>query len=522
MFAHSFFVISNRLFREAMNGAETTSLMMIGLVALYGAILIALSIHGSHRYLLLWRQARARRAAPQAVAQGPLPGVTVQLPLYNERLVVRRLLRSVAELDYPQDRLQIQILDDSTDSTSDVVDEEVRVLAGRGFDVQVLRRADRTGYKAGALASGLRAARHDLIAIFDADFTPRPDFLKALVGHFEDPQVGAVQARWGHLNGESSLLTRLQGLMLDGHFLIEHPARSRSGLFFNFNGTGGIWRRQAVLDAGGWDHDTLTEDLDLSYRAQVRGWRLVYREDVICPAEVPDDMNAFKAQQHRWAKGSVQTMRKILPRIWRAALPLRVKAEATIHLTGNLCYLLILPLLVLSLPMLILRARIADGWTGAIIDQTVFACGVLSMLTFYTAALLRGGGPVWRRLHLPFLMLALGTGLSVNQARAVLEGFGRSSGEFVRTPKWNLTGDRRSRGATGGYVSARNLCRFLELAFALYFTVVVALAVRMRLFGTLPFLGIFFVGFWYVTVQSFRGGRPAPRVLPAPAAQAAP
>ncbi len=510
MFAHPLFVFSNRILEEALTGPGDGSLLRAVLIAVYAAILVALSIYGGHRYLVLWRAWNTRKSGPvipPVVADSELPGVTVQLPIFNEVFVVRRLIRTVAALDYPKDRFEIQVLDDSTDETQLLAREEVDRLRELGFQASYVHRTDRTGYKAGALENGLKLARYELLAIFDADFVPEKDFLRKLVPHFEDQTVGAVQARWTHLNEESSELTRLQALMLDGHFRLEHCARSRSGLFFNFNGTGGLWRRATIQDAGGWQHDTLTEDLDLSYRAQLKGWRFVYRDDVICPAELPGDMNAYKAQQHRWAKGSVQAMRKLVPRIWKSDLPIATKAEAFIHLTSNLCYLLAIPLLLMSLPMLLIRARIADGWLGAMIDQTVFACGTMSVLVFYAGTLVARGTWAPRYWHLPFSLLALMTGMAVNQARAVLEGFGRDSGEFVRTPKANLPSGKVS--GKSSYRSAKSVVRWIEFGFALYFTLVMGVAIGLGLFGTIPFLSVFFCGFWYVCARSFLDLRPS-------------
>ena len=274
--------------------------------------------------------------------------------------VADRLIEAVCRIEYPRDRLEIQVLDDSTDETQSIAELAVRRFAAQGVDIKYYHRADRAGYKAGALEAGLKAARGEFVAIFDADFIPPSDFLTHLMPHFADPRVGMVQARWGHINQDYSLLTKIQSILLDGHFVLEHGGRNRSGRFFNFNGTAGAWRRTAIDDAGGWQHDTLTEDLDLSYRAQLRGWRFVFLSDLIAPAEVPVEMNAFKSQQHRWAKGSVQTCRKLLPRILRSDLPLGVKAEAFFHLTANFNYPLMCILSVLMFPSMVIRYNM--GW----------------------------------------------------------------------------------------------------------------------------------------------------------------
>src|SRR5262245_5148538 len=325
-------------------------------LASYFFVLIVLAIYGWHRYYLVYLYLRNRNNGAKAGAPlNPLPVVTIQLPLYNEMYVADRLIAAVCDIDYPRELLEIQVLDDSTDETRGVAELAVRRHAAQGLDIKYIHRANRAGFKAGALEEGLRVARGEFIAIFDADFMPTADFLTRLMPHFRDPGIAMVQARWGHINQDYSLLTKIQSILLDGHFVLEHGGRNRSGRFFNFNGTAGIWRRAAIDDSGGWQHDTLTEDLDLSYRAQLRGWRFVFASDVIAPAEVPVEMNAFKSQQFRWAKGSIQTCRKLLPRILRADLPLGVKAEAFFHLTANFNYPFMCVLSVLMFPAMVIR-----------------------------------------------------------------------------------------------------------------------------------------------------------------------
>src|SRR5262249_41919761 len=302
--------------------------------------------------VILYMKSRDRvpSPAPPPPTYAEMPRVTIQLPIYNEMYVADRLIDAVCEMDYPRERLEIQVLDDSTDETTDIAELAVRRHAARGFDIKYLHRVDRTGYKAGALEAGLRAARADYIAIFDADFIPPKDFLLKTLPHSANPKVGMVQARWGHINQGYSLLTKIQAIMLDGHFVLEHGGRNRAGCFFNFNGTSGVWRRAAIVDAGGWQHDTLTEDLDLSYRAPLRGWQFLFLPTLVTPAEVPVEMNAFKSQQFRWAKGSIQTCRKLLPLILMSDLPLKVKAEAFFHLPANFNYLLMIVLSILMFP----------------------------------------------------------------------------------------------------------------------------------------------------------------------------
>jgi len=310
-------------------------------LASYFFVLIVLAIYGWHRYYLVYLYMSNRDKVPTpGPPLDPVPIVTIQLPLYNEMYVADRLIGAVCRIDYPRDRLEIQVLDDSSDETRGIAELAVRRHAAQGIDIKYYHRADRAGYKAGALEAGLKVARGEFIAIFDADFMPTADFLTNLMPHFRNPQVGMVQARWGHINQDYSLLTKIQAILLDGHFILEHGGRNRGGRFFNFNGTAGVWRRTAIDSAGGWQHDTLTEDLDLSYRAQLAGWEFVFVPSLIAPAEVPVEMNAFKSQQQRWAKGSIQTCRKLLPRILRSNLPWGVKAEAFFHLTANFNYIL--------------------------------------------------------------------------------------------------------------------------------------------------------------------------------------
>src|SRR5262245_26641174 len=382
-------------------------------LTLYFVALLALAALGFHRIhlLRLLRRHRRRRSplAPPPVLPeaAEVPFVTVQLPLYNEASVAPRLLEAVCRLEWPRDRLEIQVLDDSTDDTLAVVESLAARLRTEGTEVRVLHRARRDGYKAGALAAGLAEARGTLIAVFDADFVPGPEFLREVVPAFADPGVGMVQARWGHLNREHSWLTRVQALLLDGHFLVEHAARFRSGRFFNFNGTAGVWRRACIEDAGGWQRDTLTEDLDLSYRAQLAGWRFVFQDATIAPAELPVEVAAFKGQQHRWAKGSIQTARKLLPRILAAPLPLAVRLEALLHLTANAGYLVLLAFSLLLPPAMLVRLH--TPWPlAALLDVTLYALSTLAFWAFYVAADRQGGGDGRRALRTMPMLMVLG------------------------------------------------------------------------------------------------------------------
>ena len=427
--------------------------------------------------------------------------MTVQLPIFNEMYVADRLIDTVCEIDYPRELLEIQVLDDSTDETTSIAELAVRRHVARGFDIHYLHRVDRTGYKAGALEAGLQQATGEFIAIFDADFIPSQDFLKKTLPHFStDPKIGMVQARWGHINQDYSLLTKIQSILLDAHFVLEHGARNRSGCFFNFNGTAGIWRRETIGSAGGWQHDTLTEDLDLSYRAQLAGWRFVFLSDLVAPAEVPVEMNSFKSQQHRWAKGSIQTCIKLLPRILGSKQPFPVKAEAFFHLTANFNYLLMSLLSILMFPAM--YVRFSMGWSEMLlIDVPLFFAATASVANFYVVSQ-RELYTDWRtRLkYLPFLM-SIGIGLCVNNTRAVLEAMFGQQSEFARTPKYGI--ERDSDEWVGKkYHQTVGVQPMIELALGLYFTATVYYALVNQIYGTLPFLMLFQIGFLYTGLLS--------------------
>jgi cellulose synthase/poly-beta-1,6-N-acetylglucosamine synthase-like glycosyltransferase len=471
------------------------------ILAAYFFVLIILAVYGWHRYYLVYLYMKHRDKEPKAgPALDPLPVVTIQLPLYNEMYVADRLIDAVCAMDYPRDRLEIQVLDDSTDETRAIAGLAVDRWAARGVDIKYIHRRDRTGYKAGALEQGLKVARGEFVGIFDADFIPTADFLTRLMPHFADAQVGMVQARWGHINADYSLLTKIQAILLDGHFVLEHGGRNRGGRFFNFNGTAGVWRRIAIEDAGGWQHDTLTEDLDLSYRAQLRGWRFVFVSDLIAPAEVPVEMNAFKSQQHRWAKGSIQTCRKLLPRILRSNLPLGVKVEAFFHLTANFNYILMCILSVLMFPSMVIRYNM--GWYEMLlIDIPLFFAATFSFCNFYTVCQ-REIHKDWRARikYVPFLM-SVGIGLSVNNTRAVFEALFNKQSEFARTPKYRIEADA-DEWVGKKYRQSVAVQPIIELGLGLYFTATVFYALANQIYGTLPFLVLFQVGFLYTGLLS--------------------
>jgi cellulose synthase/poly-beta-1,6-N-acetylglucosamine synthase-like glycosyltransferase len=471
------------------------------ILSAYFFVLIILAVYGWHRYYLVFLYMRNRDREPQAGAQlDPAPVVTIQLPLYNEMYVADRLIESVCAIDYPRARLEIQVLDDSTDETRGIAELAVRRFAAQGVDIKYYHRSNRIGYKAGALEAGLKAARGEFVAIFDADFIPTRDFLQRLMPHFADSKIGMVQARWGHINQDYSLLTKIQSILLDGHFVLEHGGRNRSGRFFNFNGTAGIWRRLAIDESGGWQHDTLTEDLDLSYRAQLRGWKFIFVSSVIAPAEVPVEMNAFKSQQHRWAKGSIQTCRKLLPRLLRAKLPFSVKAEAFFHLTANFNYPLMCILSILMFPAMVIRYNM--GWYEMLlIDIPLFFAATFSFCNFYTVCQ-REIHTDWlaRIRYVPFLM-AVGIGLSVNNTRAVFEALFNKQSEFTRTPKYRIEADTDD-WVGKKYRQSVAVQPLIEMGLGLYFTATVFYALANGIYGTLPFLVLFQVGFLYTGVLS--------------------
>ena len=491
----------------------------IAVVVAYGLVLLVLSVYGSHRYFMAYLYYRHKYNVPVPRSRfGSLPRVTVQLPIYNERYVVERLVGAVCELDYPRELLEIQVLDDSTDETTAIARRSVESWRARGLDIHYVRRGSRKGFKAGALEHGLSVARGEFVAVFDADFVPAKDFLRRTVHFFTDERVGMVQVRWEHLNRGYSSLTQVQSILLDGHFVIEHTARNRSGRFFNFNGTAGIWRRDTIASAGGWQHDTLTEDLDLSYRAQLKGWKFVFLPEVVAPAEIPVEMSAFKSQQHRWAKGSIQTAMKLLPRIFKSDLPWEVKKEAFFHLTANVGYLLMIPLAVL-MPIAVV-VRVSHGWIEVLLlDLPFFALATMSVCVFYVASQREIRATPWQRLkYLPFLM-ALGIGMSVNQARAVLEALlGHQTG-FTRTPKLGVKAGERP-ASRQRYRVAVSLQPHLELALAAYFTLAVLWVADRGVWYSLPFLVLFQAGFAYVgamsAVEGLREvfGRALPAVRP--------
>ena len=468
----------------------------------YVLVFAGLSLFGAHRIKVIYLYWKHRSDAPLVEREfTELPVITIQLPIFNELHVVERLLNAVTALDYPREKLHIQVLDDSTDETAAFSEQLCQKLAAEGHDIEFRHRTNRQGYKAGALDEAMPTVKGEFIAIFDADFVPAPDLLKKQIHYFTDEKVGLVQARWGHINKDFSLLTKLQAMFLDGHLVLEQTARSRHGEFLNFNGTAGIWRKRVITESGGWQHDTLTEDLDLSYRAQLRGWKFIYLKDVVVPAELPPDMDSFKSQQHRWTKGSIQVCKKIFKTVWESDEPLAIKLEATAHLGANFAYLLTLCTLVLMYPA---NFMFENSWVKAVlVDIPVFFFASLSVIVFYLTAqgAQRQGGWIKSIPYLPML-LGLGIGMSINNGKAVIEALLGQESEFVRTPKYGVETQAQIRSQRKKYSAGKSVVLWIEFTLAVFFGGMIVMAALRGQWASLPFLGLFFFGFAYVSGAS--------------------
>ncbi|HYP29327.1 MAG TPA: glycosyltransferase [Blastocatellia bacterium] len=472
----------------------------------YFSILGLLSVYGVYRYRMVYLFLRYKDKGPKpkaVFAPNRLPRVTVQLPLFNEMYVAERLIESVVRLDYPRELLEIQVLDDSTDATTEIASRAVRKYFDEGYDIIYHHRENREGFKAGALEAGLRKSSGEFVLIFDADFVPRPDCIRKMIDYFTDERVGMVQMRWSHINSDYSLLTKVQAIMLDAHFTIEQTARNRCGGFFNFNGTAGMWRREAIEWSGGWQHDTLAEDTDLSYRAQLMGWHFVYLADEDVPSELPVEMNAFKSQQKRWAKGVVQVGLKMFKRIWHdPRLPFQVKLEQFFRLTGNLAAPLVIVLALINLPILIVRYN--QGFFHLfVLDVPILTFSTLSVVAFYVVSQRHLHPETWKSTlkYLPVVM-SMGIALTFSNARAVLEALLGVKSPFVRTPKYRIEATSDTTWVKKSYVPRRIKVPVLEMLFTLYFIFTVWYAIETRIFGTIPFLMIYLFGYAYATVMS--------------------
>src|SRR4030066_541319 len=469
----------------------------------YFVSLSILFIFGLHGFVLLYYHRKYKDVNFNSTKNfDKAPLVTIQLPLYNELYVVERLIDKVCEIEYPKEKLEIQVLDDSTDETVDVVAKAVDAKKKEGFNIEHVRRSNREGFKAGALKEGLNIANGEFIAIFDADFIPHSDFLNKTLKFFTDEKVGMVQTRWEHLNGDHSLITRAQALALDGHFVIEQSVRNKAGFFINFNGTGGIWRKRCIEEAGNWHADTLTEDLDLSYRAQLIGWRFVFLKDFTSPAELPSEINALKAQQFRWTKGAVETAKKILPKVWKSNIPLRVKLQSTFHLTNNLVFPFILLAAILNVPLIFIKNSGSHELYFAILS--LFVLAFISSFVFYLYSQ-KDIRTDWRKKIVLFpLFMAGSMGFAVNNSRAVIEGFLSRKSEFVRKPEFKLENEKDSW--IGKRYSSRKLglSVYVELIMALYCLVGIGSSIYFSEIAALPFQILFFLGFSFVSLTSIK------------------
>lgn len=468
-------------------------------IIIYGSVLGFLCFFGLHRlYMVVLYYLYSKNTPKPPEDADYRPVVTVQLPMYNEKTVAERVILAVANMRYPREKLEIQVLDDSTDETVAIARRTVEELQEKGINIQYIHRSNRSGYKAGALNQGLKTAKGEVIAIFDADFIPPVDFLEKTAPYFKDPKIGVVQARWEHINENFSILTKVQAMLLNGHFFLESGARSRSGRFFNFNGTAGLWRKSAIEDSGGWACDTLTEDLELSYRAQMRGWKFIFLQDIAVPSELPIEVNAFKAQQFRWSKGAIQTGRKILSRLFKSNMPWFIKLEGFFHMYGHVSYILLL-LLCLLMPFAVWIYRDDSLRYFHLSVYHIFLLGTISVSLFYSLSGVEAGRGLGSQLLMLFPLMALGAGMTVNNSIAVLEGLSGKPSEFVRTPKYSVDGTTLKRD----YSAKRTRSSWAELVMGLHLTTGTYIAFQYELYTALPFMILFQVGFLYVALHSF-------------------
>lgn len=469
----------------------------------YFITLLILFVFGSHGFIMIFYYKKYRGVNNNEEKEIPHDAtVTIQLPLYNELYVVERLINAVCEIEYPKDKMEIQVLDDSTDETTSLVSKIVNEKAEQGFDIKHIRRGSREGFKAGALREGLKIAKGEFIAIFDADFVPHKDFLKRTLTFFSDDKVGMVQTRWEHINGDYSIITKAQALALDGHFVIEQTVRNKAGFFINFNGTGGVWKKSCIEDAGNWQADTLTEDLDLSYRAQLNGWRFVFLKDITSPAELPSEINALKAQQFRWTKGAIETAKKILPLVWRSKIPLRVKLQATFHLTNNLVFPFILLAAILNVPLVFIKNSGPHEAYFALLS--VFVLAFISTFLFYLTAQ-RDIRTDWRKKIVLFpLFMAGSMGFAVNNSRAVIEGLLNRKSEFVRTPKYKLESEKDSWLGKKYFETKIDFSVMVELMMAVYCFIGIMSSLYLMEIAAIPFQLLFFTGFSFVSFASLK------------------
>lgn len=470
----------------------------------YIGSLLILFTFGSHGFIMIYYYLKHRHKRDDFSKElENYPVVTLQLPIYNEMYVIERLIKTVCEMDYPIDKLEIQVLDDSTDETVEIVDNIVKEYRLQGFDIHHIHRTDRSGYKAGALKEGLKVAKGEFVGIFDADFIPRKNFLKIVLPFFKDPKIGMVQTRWEHLNRAYSLVTQIQALALDGHFVLEQQVRNKAGYFINFNGTSGVWRKECIFDAGNWEADTLTEDLDLSYRAQLKGWKFRYLTDFTTPSEVPSEINSLKSQQFRWTKGAIETARKMLFRVWMAKLPFKTKIMCTFHLTNNIVFPFILLACLLNMPIVLIKnTGLYDTY---FLFMSVFVLAFIASFLFYLYSQ-KDVYDDWRSRILLFPVFMAGSmGFAINNTKAVFEALINKKSEFVRTPKYGIEGDK-DKWQDKKYVH-KKFVKFsvvLELLVALYsLACVVVSAVTLQI-SAIPFQLMYTFGFGLVAYLSIK------------------
>ena len=478
--------------------------LAFGLLVTYIGCLILLSVYainGFYLFILARKNGKNLTMLPPYSPSENLPFVTVQLPVYNEKYVVRRLLDSVLKLEYPKDKLQIQILDDSTDSTSEIIRQFLKEISISEIDIQHLHRQHRKGFKSGALREGLQSAKGEFIAVFDSDFLPPSDFLLKSLPYFTSDKIGLVQTRWNHLNENFSALTKIQAIILNGHFLIEQTARNQQKYFINFNGTAGIWRKSCILDAGNWQDDTLTEDLDLSYRAQLKGWEFIFRPDILCPAELPPDVSSWKTQQYRWVKGGIETCKKLLPVVIKSPLPFRVKVQSFFHLTGNFVYPLVLFSGILLIPTVFIKNNF-PVFSQIFMWMSLFVLGTISsFLGFWFVQNRHGDGKMIRFRQFP-QYLAYVAGISINNSKAVISGLLNRKSEFVRTPKFHIFNHHQTIRKNSYQTAGSDIQGWFEVLLGFYCVAGCVVSVILLEFSALPFILIYGAGFLLIGIKS--------------------
>jgi len=482
-----------------MNSFPVAELVLV----VYTVSLVILTIFSFHGFVMLYYQYKLRGKCKAVLPSvDTSQTVTVQLPLYNEVYVAERLINAVCNLDYPKNVLEIQVLDDSTDETTEIVEKLVLQKKAEGFNIKHIKRQVRKGFKAGALKYGLEFASGEFIAIFDADFIPAPDFLKRTLAYFVSDKIGMVQTRWEHLNEKESILTRVQAFALNGHFAVEQKVRNDAGFFINFNGTGGVWRKRTILDAGNWEDDTLTEDLDLSYRAQLKGWKFIFLPDVTTPAQLPTEILSLKNQQFRWTKGAIETAKKNLPAVWKSDLSFKIKLQSTFHLTNNFIFPFVVLVALLNLPLLFIKHQ--GNYNSFFNYSGIFILAFISTFLLYVMAQ-KNIYEDWKKRIFIFPLFLSGTmGLALSNTKAVLEGLLNKKSEFVRTPKF-LSGNNAAKKKYLGNSKISPLI-FFEIIFASYSLIAVLSSLYLSEFAALPFNLMFFFGFFFVSILSLKEG----------------